>query len=104
MCDFCSRRSFIRGAGALAATSLFGSPLMAQAPSGGSLPAREEFVIRNAYLMTMDGDLGDIVRGAIHVKDGAIVSIGAEVAAPGAHAVDGTGMIVMPGLVDTHWH
>src|SRR5580693_8141829 len=101
MCDLCSRRSFMRGAGALAATSLFGAPLMAQAPSGGSsLPAREEFVIRNAYLMTMDADLGDIARGAIHVRDGAIVAVGAELAAPGVRAVDGTGMIVMPGLVD----
>ena len=105
MCDLCSRRGFIRGAGALAASSLFGSPLMAQAPSGGgSLPAREEFVIRNAYLMTMDTDLGDIARGAIHVKDGAIVAVGAEIAPPGARSVDGTGMIVRPGLVDTHWH
>lgn len=105
MCDLCSRRSFIRGAGALAATSLFGSPLMAQAPSGNDrLPARVEFVIRNAYLMTMDPDLGDVAGGAIHVKDGAIVAVGAEVTAPGACALDGGGMIVMPGLVDTHWH
>jgi 5-methylthioadenosine/S-adenosylhomocysteine deaminase len=105
MCDLCSRRSFMRGAGALAATAMFGSPLLAQAPSGDArLPARDEFVIRNAYLMTMDADLGDITRGAIHVKDGAIVAVGAEVAAPGARAVEGSGMIVMPGLVDTHWH
>src|SRR5215475_7609517 len=105
MCGFCSRRSFMRGAGALAATAVFGSPLLAQAPSGDAkLPARDEFVIRNAYLMTMDADLGDIARGAIHVKDGAIVAVGAEVAAPGARAVDGSGMIVMPGLIDTHWH
>jgi 5-methylthioadenosine/S-adenosylhomocysteine deaminase len=105
MCDLCSRRSFMRGAGALAATAAFGSPLMAQAPSANAgLPAREEFIIRNAYLMTMDADLGDIARGAIHVRDGAIVAVGTEVAAPDARAVDGTGMIVMPGLVDTHWH
>src|ERR1051326_8005876 len=105
MCDLCSRRSFMRGAGAFAATAMFGSPLMAQAPSGDARPpARDEFVIRNAYLMTMEADLGDLSSGAIHVKDGAIVAVGADVAAPGARAVDGTGMIVMPGLVDTHWH
>jgi 5-methylthioadenosine/S-adenosylhomocysteine deaminase len=105
MCDLCSRRSFMRGAGALAATAMFSSPLLAQAPSGDAkLPAREEFVIRNAYLMTMDADLGDIARGTIHVKDGAIVAVGAEVAAPGARTVEGNGMIVMPGLIDTHWH
>jgi 5-methylthioadenosine/S-adenosylhomocysteine deaminase len=105
MCHLCSRRSFMRGAGALAATTLFGSPLLAQAPNAGtSLPARDEFVIRNAYLMTMDADLGDIAGGAIHVRDGAIVAVGAEIAAPAARAVNGAGMIVMPGLVDTHWH
>jgi 5-methylthioadenosine/S-adenosylhomocysteine deaminase len=105
MCDLCSRRSFMRGAGALAATTLFGSRLMAQAPSNDArLPTREEFVIRNAYLITMEADLGDIAVGAIHVKDGAIVAVGAEAAAPGARVIDGTGMIVMPGLVDTHWH
>src|ERR1043166_1401167 len=105
MCGLCNRRSFMRGAGAFAATAMFGSPLMAQAPSADAkLPAREEFVIRNAYLMSMDTDLGDIAGGVIHVKDGAIVAVGADVAAPGARTVDGTGKIVMPGLVDTHWH
>ena len=105
MCGLCNRRSFMRGAGAFAATAMFGSPLMAQAPSADArLPVREEFVIRNAYLMSMDTDLGDIAGGVIHVKDGAIVAVGADVAAPGARTVDGTGKIVMPGLVDTHWH
>src|SRR5262249_45505180 len=105
MCDLCSRRSFMRGAGALGATALFGSPLLAQGPGGGArLPSREEFVIRNAYLLTMDADLGEIASGIVHVKDGAIVAVGAEVQAPGARVIDGTGMIVMPGLVDTHWH
>jgi len=107
MCDLCSRRSFMRGAGALAASTLFGSPLMAQGPAGDTgarLPARDEFVIRNAYLLTMEADLGEIASGAVHVKDGAIAAVGAEVNAPGVRAIDGTGMIVMPGLVETHWH
>jgi len=95
----------MRGAGALAATSLFGSPLLAQGPGGGTrLPPRDEFVIRNAYLLTMDADRGEIPSGTVHVKDGAIVAVGADVQAPGARVIDGTGMIVMPGLVDTHWH
>ena len=60
MCELC-RRSFLRGAaafGALAAGGLFASPLMAQTRRGGSdaskLPARGEFTIANAYVMTMD--------------------------------------------------
>jgi cytosine/adenosine deaminase-related metal-dependent hydrolase len=67
------------------------------------LPSRGEFLISNAYIMTMDA-AGDIANGAIHVKDGAIVAVGKEVAAPGMPVIDAEGMIVMPGLVDTHWH
>src|SRR5258708_17968992 len=106
MCELC-RRSFMRGAGALGAavaSGLFSAPLMAQTGGGASrLPARGEFTIANAYVMTMDGALGDIADGAVHVKDGAIVAVGKDVQG-GGEKIDGTGMIVMPGLVETHWH
>ncbi len=106
MCELC-RRSFMRGAGALGAavaSGLFSSPLMAQTGGGAArLPARGEFTIANAYVMTMDGALGDIADGAVHVKDGAIVAVGKDVQG-GGEKIDGTGMIVMPGLVETHWH
>jgi len=106
MCDLC-RRSFLRGAGALgaaAASGLFVSPLMAQQGGGAArLPARGEFTIANAYVMTMDGALGDIADGAVHVKDGAIVAVGKDITG-GGEKIDGAGMIVMPGLVETHWH
>ena len=106
MCELC-RRSFMRGAGALgvaAASGLFSSPLMAQAGGGAArLPARGEFTIANAYVMTMDGALGDIADGSVHVKDGDIVAVGKDLKG-GGEKIDGTGMIVMPGLVETHWH
>ena len=109
MCELC-RRTFIRGAAALGvagATGLFSSPLMAQARrgDGGSsrLPARGEFTIANAYVMTMDSALGDIAGGSVHVRNGEIVAVGKDVKG-GGQKIDGTGMIVMPGLVETHWH
>jgi len=68
------------------------------------LPARGEFVIRGAYVMTMDRDLGDVASGSVHVKNGAIVAVGKDVTAKGAPVIDGRRTIVMPGLVDTHWH
>ena len=52
----------------------------------------------------MDERLGDFPVGDVHVRDGAIVAVGANVAAPGAEAIDGNGMICMPGFVETHWH
>ena len=109
MCELCRRR-FIRGAaalGAAGAAGLFSSPLMAQPRRGDAasskLPARGEFTIANAYVMTMDGALGDIAGGSVHVRNGEIVAVGKDVKG-GGQKIDGTGMIVMPGLIETHWH
>ena len=49
-------------------------------------------------------DAGDIKNGDVHVTDGAIVAVGLKLKAPGATTIDGRGMIVLPGLVETHWH
>jgi 5-methylthioadenosine/S-adenosylhomocysteine deaminase len=106
MCELC-RRSFIRGVAALGvvgASAVFASPLRAQTSGGPSrLPARGEFTLVNAHVMTMDETLGDIAGGSVHVKSGEIVAVGKDVAG-GGEIIDGTGMIVMPGLIDTHWH
>jgi len=109
MCELCRRR-FIRGAAALGVTGaagLFSSPLMAQPRRGDApaskLPARGEFTIANAHVMTMDSALGDIPGGSVHVRNGEIVAVGKDVKG-GGQKIDGTGMIVMPGLVETHWH
>ena len=109
MCELCRRR-FIGGAAALGvagAAGLFSSPLMAQPRRGDApaskLPARGEFTIANAHVMTMDGALGDIPGGSVHVRNGEIVAVGKDVKG-GGQKIDGTGMIVMPGLVETHWH
>ena len=80
---------------------------MAQAPRGDTgslrLPARGEFTITNAHVMTMDSALGDIADGSVHVRNGEIVAVGNDVTG-GGQKIDGSGMIVMPGLVETHWH
>jgi 5-methylthioadenosine/S-adenosylhomocysteine deaminase len=107
MCEIC-RRTFIRRAfafGAASASALLSTPLRAQAQVGGGsqLPARGEFTIANAYVMTMDGALGDIAAGSVHVRNGEIIAVGSDVSG-GGERIDGTDMIVMPGLVDTHWH
>src|SRR6266850_2349550 len=99
-----SRRSFLGGAAAL--TVAAGADVAGAVESRGTfnLPARGEFLIRSGYVMTMDPTLGDIARGDVHVKNGAIVAVGAGLKAGGADAIDGRDMIVLPGFVDTHWH
>jgi cytosine/adenosine deaminase-related metal-dependent hydrolase len=61
-------------------------------------------VIRNGYIVTLERATGDIPRGDIHVRDGVIVAIGPSIPAAGVDVVDATGMLVVPGFIDTHFH
>lgn len=60
-------------------------------------------LIRGGYVITMDS-AGDLDGGDVHVRDGVIQEIGANLDVPGAEVIDAGGKIVAPGLVDTHWH
>jgi cytosine/adenosine deaminase-related metal-dependent hydrolase len=96
----------LAGTTAIAAATILPSRANAQsaAQATDSLPARGEFVVRGAYVLSMDDRIGDFPTGDVHVRDGAIVAVAASVPAPGAQVIDGKGMICMPGFVDTHWH
>jgi cytosine/adenosine deaminase-related metal-dependent hydrolase len=61
-------------------------------------------VLRGATVLTQDADLGELTGADVEVRDGVIAAVGERLAAPGAEVVDATGMIVLPGFVDTHWH
>ena len=98
------RRAVLAGTTALTAAALMPKSASAQGAAATSLPARGEFVINGAHVLSMDAGVGDFESGAVHVRDGAIVAVGASVNAPGAQVIDGKGMICMPGFVDTHWH
>ncbi len=88
----------------LGAAAAAGAAALAPRPARAELPQRGEFVIRNAIVLTMDPSLGDLDRGDLHVRDGAIVAVGRDLAAPGATAIDARNMIALPGLIDTHNH
>src|SRR6266852_4771410 len=98
------RRQFIGSMAAFAASPAFAQKARREhLPSRGLAP-RGEMVLRNSYVMTMDPELGDIAGGDVHIKDGQIVAFGKGVTAPRATVLDGKRMIVLPGLVETHWH
>jgi len=92
------RRRFMRSLAAITATR-FNEPAYS-AP----LPSRGDLILRNAYVITMDSKLGDIAGGDVHIKNGEIVAVGKAIQAPGATVLDGRQMIVLPGLIETHWH
>ena len=102
-----SRRRILRGAaalGGLEAARRATGPAFAAPAATPRLPTRGHFVIRNAYVMTMQQGTGDIKDADLHARDGVIVAIGPKLTAPGATTINGTGMIVLPGLIETHWH
>lgn len=63
-------------------------------------------LIRNAQLVvTMDPARSEPQDVSILVEDGAIAAIGRDLAAPaGAEVIEAAGLIVTPGLVNTHHH
>src|SRR5262245_54715700 len=105
-----SRRTMLKGATALSALALASHRGLAQqtqrtaAGPRAPLPPRGELLIRGATVLTMDSGLGDFTTGDVHVRDGAIVAVGARIEAANVQLIDGSGMICMPGFIDTHWH
>jgi cytosine/adenosine deaminase-related metal-dependent hydrolase len=99
-----NRRAVLAASTAVGAASLMARRAFAQGAPAAAPPARGEFVIRGAHVLSMDSAVGDLPVGDVHVRNGAIVAVAASVPAPGAEVIDGKGMICMPGLVETHWH
>src|SRR3990170_2641619 len=64
----------------------------------------QRLVFRNGFVVSMDPDIGEIPNGEVLVEDGVIVDVGRDLGVSGAEEIDATGMIVMPGFVDTHRH
>jgi 5-methylthioadenosine/S-adenosylhomocysteine deaminase len=101
------RRSFLWSATSLAMLGLdrlTGANAQTAIPSAPPLPSRSDFVIRGAYVLTMDRSLGELPQGDVHVRNGVIAAVGPNIDAPGATVIDGSNAVVLPGLVDTHWH
>jgi 5-methylthioadenosine/S-adenosylhomocysteine deaminase len=73
---------------------------MAERPT----PRRGHYLIQGGSVVSMDPDVGTLRRADVHVQDGRIIGVGAGLHAPGAEVLDASRMIVMPGLVDSHFH
>jgi len=91
-------------AAASAALAAAATPGQAAEPSRPHPPVRGEYLVRGGTVVSVDPSVGDFAKGDVHVRDGAIVAVGAHVSAPRATVIDAAGMIVMPGFIDTHWH
>lgn len=62
------------------------------------------YLIRGAHLLMLDGGNSELVVGDVRIEGRRMSDIGAGLSSEGAEVIDATGMIAMPGLVDTHRH
>ncbi|HEY4893229.1 MAG TPA: amidohydrolase family protein [Reyranella sp.] len=62
----------------------------------------KRIVVRDAEIVTMDAALGDFSQADILVEDGKIRAVGPSLPAADAEAIDGAGMIALPGIIDAH--
>jgi cytosine/adenosine deaminase-related metal-dependent hydrolase len=106
-----SRRDFLKAATATGIAA-GGAGLFAAGPAaahGGGPPEdhgrpNRRYVIRDGYVMSMDRDVGEFVRGDVFVEGSRIKAVGPNLHVGGAAEIDARGKIVMPGFIDTHHH
>jgi len=90
-----SRRTLLGGIGiTLAASAL---------PARAQVAANRDFLLVGGTVLTMKPGATPRVAD-IHVVNGAIGQIGDNLQVEGAERIDMSGAMVLPGLVDTHWH
>ena len=72
-------------------------------PRDSGRPGRR-YLIRGGSIMSMDPQVGDLVRGDVLVEGKKILAIGPNLHSGNVDVIDARGRIVMPGFIDTHHH
>jgi 5-methylthioadenosine/S-adenosylhomocysteine deaminase len=67
-------------------------------------PDRRALLLRGGLVLSMDPEIGIQHDCDVAIRDGEIVEVGPGLSLDGAEEVDASGMIVLPGLIDSHWH
>ena len=101
-----NRRQFVLGslattaAPAMFSQSVYAAENVKQTSGGFS----DQKIIRGATLVTMDQKVGDIIHADILITGDRIAKVGPDITSSDAEVIDGTGRIVIPGLVNAHMH
>jgi 5-methylthioadenosine/S-adenosylhomocysteine deaminase len=98
-----SRRSFLRAGAGAASAGFAARPAAAQAPLDRLQKARR-ILLKGGIVLSLDPNVGDFETADVLIEGQKIAAIAPHVPASSAVVVDATGMIVMPGFVDTHHH
>jgi len=103
-----TRKEFLRLSAAVA-TSLAASCSSSERSDLAASPsvrasATNSLLIRNADLLTMDPNLGEMSEMDVLVRDDKIIDIGKNLQISDAEEIDANGKILMPGMIDGHRH
>ena len=74
-----------------------------QGPGRSAAPRGERLLLKGGTVVTMDPDIGDFASADVLIDGSVIAAIEPTIDAT-AEIVDASGMIVMPGFIDTHRH
>ncbi len=66
--------------------------------------SNRRYLLKGGAVLSMDPNVGDFAKGDVLIEGKKIVAVGPHLHASDATIIDATGMIVMPGFVDTHHH
>ncbi|HEY2015454.1 MAG TPA: hypothetical protein VGH38_18240 [Bryobacteraceae bacterium] len=61
-------------------------------------------LIKNGTVITMDNAIGDFACADVLVHGAIIEAVGPNLRQSDVEVIDATGMVVLPGLIDTHRH
>ena len=99
-----SRRGFLlSGAAGFAAGAMSGYAAPARAQQAPSAPLGPRVLLKGGCVLSLDSQVGDFERADVFIDGARIAAVGPDLTAD-AEVIDASGMIVMPGFVDTHRH
>lgn len=103
------RREFLKNTGLLTIAGLLPTGFIGlkntHAETNHRYHEPQDFLIRNIHVLSMDEDIGDHERTSVLVKNGKIEEISSHInELEGIPVIDGTDGLLIPGLIDNHWH
>lgn len=106
MCELCRQQQMqmSAGPGASSGGMLDRKPVIAPGLPEGTGTAGRRVLVKGGAVLSMDPKVGDFDSADVLIEGKKIVAVGPNLKADGAGVIDASGMIVMPGLIDTHHH
>jgi 5-methylthioadenosine/S-adenosylhomocysteine deaminase len=105
MCKICNEERSVIVRAAPETSGVMGARSVTQqaVPRDSGLPGRR-LLVRGGYVLSIDPAVGDFAAADVMISGRTIEAIAPNLEPGDAEIVDATGMIVMPGFIDTHHH